>query len=134
MALITASSRFTRLATALSAGDLPSAVIRALSLLDEYGELRITEFARLDRCSQPAATALIGRLAGQGLADRRKDPDDSRAVVVGITPAGRDELAKARTIIGDRLAPYFDDVDPQVLERVRAGLDELHDALKREQL
>ena len=42
MALITASSRFTRLATALSAGDLPGAVIRvrpvgALMMEDESG-------------------------------------------------------------------------------------------------
>ncbi|MGV9667190.1 MarR family winged helix-turn-helix transcriptional regulator [Nocardia niigatensis] len=128
--IVVATSRLNRLAGVLGGIDLPHAVMRALGTLDEYGPLRISEFARLDRCSQPSATALIGRLTEAGLATRAKDPDDSRAVVVELTPAGRDRPAAARGHLGNSLAARLPDLDPALLDRLSRNLDDLTVAFK----
>ncbi|WP_280265191.1 MarR family winged helix-turn-helix transcriptional regulator [Nocardia wallacei] len=106
-----AGSRLTRLAGAFGGDGLPRAMVRALSVLDEHGPLRVSEFARIDGCSQPSATALIGRLIAAGLADRTTDPGDSRAVVVAPTPAGRARVAASRPAVGPPQAPRFARVD-----------------------
>jgi DNA-binding MarR family transcriptional regulator len=41
-----------------------------MAILDESGPLRISEFATLDRCSQPTATTMIKRLEEAGYAER----------------------------------------------------------------
>lgn len=68
--IVVAVSKLNRLAGVVGGVDLPHAVMRTLGTLDEYGALRVSEFARIDRCSQPSATALIGRLTEAGLARR----------------------------------------------------------------
>ncbi|WP_086007872.1 MarR family winged helix-turn-helix transcriptional regulator [Nocardia concava] len=128
--IVVAVSRLNRLAGVVGGVDLPHAVMRALGTLDEYGALRISQFARIDRCSQPAATALIARLTEAGLARRTKDPDDSRAVVVELTSAGRDRLAAAREQLGNSLAARLPDIDPALLNRLRRDLHGLTEALK----
>ncbi|MGW4242650.1 MarR family winged helix-turn-helix transcriptional regulator [Nocardia sp. NPDC004722] len=128
--IIVAVSQLNRLAGVIGGVDLPHAVMRALGTLDEYGAMRISDFARIDRCSQPSATALIARLTEAGLASRTKDPDDSRAVVVELTPAGRARLAAARENLGNTLAARLPDFDPAALTRLSADLDDLIEALK----
>ncbi|MFI1914399.1 MarR family winged helix-turn-helix transcriptional regulator [Nocardia sp. NPDC020380] len=128
--IVVGSTQLNRLAGVLGDIDLPHAVMRALGTLDEYGPLRISDFARIDRCSQPAATTLIGRLTEAGLATRTKDPHDSRAVVVTLTPAGRDRLAAARTGLGSSLAAHLPDFDPARLARLQQDLNDLVEALK----
>ena len=58
--------------------------------------LRISELAAVERLTQPGMTQLITRLERDGLAERRSDPDDRRAVVVAITPAGRELVRRRR--------------------------------------
>ena len=128
--LVTSSARFTRQATALAADGRPKALTRALSILDEHGELRVSEFARIDRCSQPSATAVVRKLHVLGLVDRTTDPDDSRAVLVEINDAGRRWLAESRNSIGDALAPRFAHLEPEQIRRLTEGLQELRDVLK----
>nr|WP_245865372.1 MarR family transcriptional regulator [Rhodococcus kyotonensis] len=128
--LVTTSSRFARLAARLGSDDHPRAWMRALSLLEEYQPLRISEFARLDRCSQPSATALLGKLAERGLVERTTDPSDSRAVLVEMTDDGVEWLRAGRTYIGDGLLPYLSDFEPDQLKKLTAGLSELRTMLK----
>ncbi|WP_227998214.1 MarR family winged helix-turn-helix transcriptional regulator [Nocardia australiensis] len=128
--LLVTAGRLTRLARVISSDDLPRAVMRALAVLEEHGAVRVSEFARIDRCSQPAATALIGRVVADGYASRRKDPEDSRAVVVELTPAGRDRLHRARRAFGTALATRLSKFDADRLARMETDLNELLDALK----
>ena len=128
--LVTNSSRFARLASSLAKDDRPRALIRALSLLEEYGELRTSEFARIDRCSQPSATALMQKLHGLGLVERTPDPLDSRASLIAISDKGRTWLGESRDAIGDALAPRFAQLEPQQIARITEGLQELRDILK----
>ncbi|PTR31003.1 DNA-binding MarR family transcriptional regulator [Rhodococcus sp. OK519] len=123
--LVSNAHRFTRLASALSTDDRPRPWMRALSLLEEQGPLRISAFARLDRCSQPSATALLKRLGEEGLVSRETDPDDCRAVLVGITDDGRRWLGEARREVADALTPHFTHLEPEQLARISDGLGEL---------
>ncbi|MEV5652743.1 MarR family transcriptional regulator [Nocardia sp. NPDC052254] len=124
------AARLTRLAGTLGTKALPRALVRALSTLEEHGPLRISEFAHLDGCSQPSATALIGRLTSAGFVARTKDPDDSRAVVVELTPAGRAELSASRRAFGTALAARLPDFDIDRLSHLENELTDLLEALK----
>ncbi|WP_280451767.1 MarR family winged helix-turn-helix transcriptional regulator [Nocardia cyriacigeorgica] len=129
--LVVSAARLTRLAGVISGDALPPhAELRALSVLDEHGELRVSEFARIDRCSQPAATALIGKLVADGYATRHKDPDDARAVVVTLTPAGRNRLTESRRAFGSALAARLPGYGTDRLNRLEAELTALLDALE----
>jgi DNA-binding MarR family transcriptional regulator len=67
-----------------------------LHRLATAGPQRVTELAAWESVAQPSATALVGRLEGQGLVTRGADPDDARAVRVSITGDGEDLLAVRR--------------------------------------
>ena len=128
--LFVTAGRLTRSAVALSSDDLPYAVRRALAVLDEHGSLRVSEFARIDRTTQPTATALIARLVADGYATRRRDPDDSRAVVIHLTPAGRARLAASRAAMRTALAERLSGFDSARLTRLAAELDDLLAAIR----
>lgn len=129
--LLVTAGRLTRLAGVIGGDRLPPrAIMRALAVLDEHGALRVSEFAKIDRCSQPAATALIGRLVADGLAARHSDPHDSRAVVVELTPAGQAQLQQARQSYGAALASRLSGFDLERLTRMDADLTEFLEALK----
>ncbi|TQF69286.1 MarR family transcriptional regulator [Rhodococcus spelaei] len=128
--LVTNTSRFTRLASSIGTDDRPRAWMRALSHLDEYGALRVSEFARIDRCSQPTATTLLKQLADAGLADRRRDPEDSRAVVVEMTEVGHRWLMEARQEIGAALAEHLPNLNTEQVERLSRSLADLRAVVK----
>lgn len=123
--LLVTAGRLTRAAGMLSVDDLPRATVRALAVLDEHGSLRISEFARIDRTSQPTATALIARLVAEGYASRHRDPDDSRAVVVALTPAGHARLAATRASMREALSGPLPGFDAERLTGLAADLREL---------
>lgn len=128
--LITNSSRLTRLVSSLTTDKLPRPWTRALSLLEEYGALRVSELARLDSSSQPTATALLKQLGEAGLVRRQRDPEDSRAVRVEMTDAGRDWLARARDNVGALLASHLRDPDVEQIQHLSRSLHDLREAVK----
>jgi DNA-binding MarR family transcriptional regulator len=67
-----------------------------LRRLERSGPHRLCELHAPEGVSQPAMTQLVTRLEREGLARRGSDPDDGRAVVVSITEAGRDAVARRR--------------------------------------
>ncbi len=82
--------------------------IRILALLDELGEMGVTQLAEADRSSQPTVSGAVRQLADQGLVARSHDPADARRSVVRLTPAGRQRLHDARrdngAAVAERLA------------------------------
>lgn len=66
--------------------------LRALDLLAARG-LRIGELADRLAVDDTTATRLVDRLEHLGLAERRSEPADRRAIVVGLTPAGEELVA-----------------------------------------
>lgn len=119
--LMMACARFTRLSRTLTEPDESPATWRALATLAELGPLRITDFARAEMLTQPAATALVNRLATSGLAARTADPDDARAVLVRLTPAGREHLTELRHRVAGRLAPHVARLDEEQVRLLQAA-------------
>ncbi|MFD4369889.1 MarR family winged helix-turn-helix transcriptional regulator [Rhodococcus sp. NPDC058521] len=128
--LVSSSHRFNRLVASFGTDAHPRSWLRALSLLSEHEELRISDFARIDRCSQPTATALLGKLTEADLVTRSSDPEDARAVRVALTDAGRRYLDSGRSEIADRLTPHFAHLDEAQIGRLTEGLDELRTILQ----
>jgi DNA-binding MarR family transcriptional regulator len=67
-----------------------------LRRLERNGPSRLCELHAPEGVTQPAMTQLVTRLEKEGLARRGSDPEDGRAVVVSITDAGREAVARRR--------------------------------------
>ena len=84
----------------------------ALSSLNRHGEARLTELAAYEGVSQPTMTQVVTRLRNEGLIAQKPDPSDGRAVLVGITDAGRETLAHRRATRAANIAGLLDQLDP----------------------
>jgi DNA-binding MarR family transcriptional regulator len=82
--------------------------MRVLSILDEAGALGVGQLAVVDQCSQPTMSGTVAGLVERGWVSKDPDPDDARASLVTLTPAGRAVLAEARAgngaLVAERLA------------------------------
>ncbi len=67
-----------------------------LGRLDHAGPRRLGELAQAERVTQPSMSAIVAHLESLGLVERKSDPSDGRAVMVGLTPAGRKYLRGRR--------------------------------------
>jgi len=81
--------------------------VRVLSLLDEYGELSVTELAEADRCSQPTMSGTVSSLLANGWVTKEADPRDARRSVVRLTAQGSEQLRAFRTEVGAIIADRF---------------------------
>jgi DNA-binding MarR family transcriptional regulator len=78
-------------------GDMNLTTSSTLSRLAAAGPKRLGDLAVDESVTQPAMTQLVSRLEGQGLAERRRQPEDQRVVMVHITEAGRQLIHEVRT-------------------------------------
>ncbi|HEY3340124.1 MAG TPA: MarR family transcriptional regulator [Propionicimonas sp.] len=123
--LLRNAARLNRWATRHARMEVPFAQARLLALLEELGPARIGELARADHTSQPTLTTCVQRLEAAGWALRHADPEDARASLVSLTPAGRDALADVRRARAAVLQPVLDELgrrDPAALARVQAAV------------
>ena len=96
-----------------------------LTRLHRSGPTRLTELAIAEGVSQPSMSALVTRLVDQGLLRRGGDPQDARVVVLDLTPAGVDLLARRRADRADRLAHAMSELAPVDAARIRDALPAL---------
>jgi DNA-binding MarR family transcriptional regulator len=96
-----------------------------LTTLRRSGPSRLTELAVTEGVSQPSMTALVGRLADQGLVQRRADPADRRAVLIALTPAGADLLDRRREDRAARLAGPLDGLADDDVQAITDALPAL---------
>lgn len=76
--------------------ELSLTALGTLGDLQRFGPQRLTQLAQLEGVAQPSMTALVSRLEDEGLVVRRGDPADGRAVLVELTEAGEELLARRR--------------------------------------
>lgn len=95
----------------LAAAGITTAQLGALFAVREGGLTQRDLAARLGQ-RESAVTAMVARLADAGLLGRRAHPREHRAVVLELTPAGEEALA--------RVAPEIEDFNT----RLRAVLGE----------
>ena len=72
--------------------DLPMGQFKAMATVTMDGPLPVGELGRRLGISEPAASLLVGKLEERGLAQRVRDQQDRRRILVTATAAG-DELA-----------------------------------------
>lgn len=73
---------------ALAPWDVLPSQARALGVLLRHGELRLNELSEHLHIAARSTTEVVDGLAERGLAERRPDPHDRRATLVGLTPEG----------------------------------------------
>ncbi len=99
------------------------------------GPRRISALAADEHVTQPAITLLVNRLAERGWVVRSTDLADRRAVLVSLTPAGEDALARLRaeyrTLLHEEMAE-LDDHEVQTLASAVQILDELIERLRED--
>lgn len=87
--------------------------VSTLGSLERDGPMRLCDLAEREGVAQPSMTALITRLEAAGLAARRRDPEDRRAVNVEITDGGRAVLARRRAQRSVAVAALLGELTPE---------------------
>lgn len=128
--LVSVNHRLTRLAATATGSAESPAIWRTLSVLRDFGPLRLGELARVSRVSQPTMTKLVNTLDERGWIRRIADEDDARAWFISADRRGLAALDAWRAELAGQLAPRFadlDEADTAALERavtiVRERLD-----------
>ncbi|WP_309571465.1 MarR family transcriptional regulator [Deinococcus sp.] len=101
----------------LQGDELSFSQVTALHQLRAHAALSIGGLADLTGLSLPAASHLTDRLVQRGLAERRENPDDRRAKMLALTPAGHDFL--------DHMDRRINETYQQVFARVAQPLIEV---------
>ena len=94
---------------------------RALTVLLSHGEQRLSELSDHLHIAPRSTTEVVDALAERGLAGRRPDPDDRRATLVRLTPAGQETAAAIRAARATEAEAFFatlDDADRATLARI----------------
>jgi DNA-binding MarR family transcriptional regulator len=88
------------------------------------GPMRVNDLARRMGVSTPTASRTVDALEGYGLATRGSDPDDRRALRVGLSDAGR-------RVFDDRMGRASEAFGPAAAALTRAERATLVDLLAR---
>lgn len=110
--LVVVSSRLTRALRRVIGNESELVTLRALGVVEQYQPVRVGHFAQGYLCSQPAATKVLARLEEAGYVLREASPSDKRASQFSLTDDGRARLAENRTILAERMEPYFEGLTP----------------------
>ncbi len=82
--------------------ELTAAQTSALGVLADHGSMRMGELAERESIRMPTATSVIDGLTKHELVERRPDPLDRRAVLVGLTGHGRalvEQIREERDVV-----------------------------------
>lgn len=120
--LVAAARRLrTAALTAFAAYDVTPSQVRAIRVLSKHGSVRASELAQHLHIAPRSATEVVDALEAKGLVERAPDPHDRRAVLVGLTDAGRElseEVRRARGVESERMFDRLTQTDRTDLARV----------------
>jgi len=112
-ALIRLDEAWSRLSRQISADikeyslSIPRSQVYLLRLLDRRGAISMSDMANSLGITMSGCTALVDRAVEAGWVERRRDSNDRRVVLVGVSPAGEQRLAEIRETRAGILARYL---------------------------
>lgn len=112
-------------------GDVRPAHGTVFQVLDAEGS-RVTELAARAGMTKQAMTELVVHLERGGYVERVPDPRDGRARLVRLTRRGWECIRAARAAIAEIEVAWAGRIGARRLERIRADLGALNDALEVE--
>ena len=98
--------------------------------LDRSEGLKQSELAEILDLQPITLTRLLDRLAGNGLIERRPDPNDRRANRLFLTPAARPLLERLTTLGEDMMEVVLAGLDAKSTERLLGDLGTLRENLR----
>lgn len=102
--------------------DLSMPQLKALMVLHHRGTLRVGEVARLLGLSPNATTTVLDRLEDDHLVQRRPDPSDRRAVLVGLTDTGEQWIAELLSANAQDFGQVLAQLSTEDLQALHQGL------------
>lgn len=98
--------------------------------LDRSEGLKQSELAELLDLQPITLTRLLDRLAGNGLIERRDDPNDRRANRLFLTPAARPLLERLTALGEDMMTTVLAGLDAKAIERMLHDLGSVKENLR----
>lgn len=103
---------------------------RLLGFLDRHPDASLSEVAEHLGVTRATASAMTDRLVQRELVDRAEDPQERRQIMLKLTPLGRDQLEQMRDRTRRKIAHLLDELPPEELAEVSAGLVRLSQVFK----
>jgi DNA-binding MarR family transcriptional regulator len=107
-----------------------STQLHVLFLLACNESLPMSRLAELLDVSLPNVTGIVDRMVEHGLAERTRDDQDRRLVLLSATDAGRAMVEEIDLVRRKRLADVLDRMQPDQLERALHTFRELRAAIE----
>lgn len=89
------------------------------------GPMRMGEASEDLALADGVLTGVVDRLEERGLAERSKDPNDRRAILIGLTDAGKTLARSAMKPYEIALQQIFSEMDLEAVERFTEGFERL---------
>ncbi|MBJ7330878.1 MAG: MarR family transcriptional regulator [Solirubrobacteraceae bacterium] len=99
----------------------------SLAALSRRGPLRVSEVAAELGVDLSVASRQIAALTAEGYVERRTDPEDGRAQIVDLTPAGRKVLRDSHRRMVASFEEVLRDWSDTDIDALSAGLGRLRD-------
>lgn len=99
-ALLSASRALTERTAAAFHPELQSAAFHLARWLYAYGAANPSALAEAVAMDRSSTSSQLGRMKALGLVESTPDPTDRRAVLIGLTPAGRERVRDALDLRG----------------------------------
>jgi MarR family transcriptional repressor of emrRAB len=133
---ITYTSRVENLVGALSLAvvdDLRAATAdAALVQLADHPDITIAELRRRTGLTHSATVRMVAQLELRSLVQRGRTDRDRRAVVLSLTPTGREAAARVLTTRSEALARVLEPLAPEQRDQLEQLLSVVLDALPRD--
>lgn len=95
---------------------VPRSQVHLLRLLDQTGDLTMSELANLLGITLSGCTALVDRAMEAGWVERKRASHDRRVVLVGVSPEGERTLDRVRQTRARIFARYLTRLEPDEIE------------------
>jgi DNA-binding MarR family transcriptional regulator len=114
-----------------TASGIAPARLSALSVMVFGGAISLRDLAGAEQVRPPTMSRIVDALEAQGLAVRRTDPNDRRAVLIAATAKGTALLKEGRKRRVKFLASYLSGLTTAELAHIEHALQAIQKALQR---